>query len=506
MSSSRPISGSSRSRLATSSYKSLGLGAADHGDVLAGEASPRTSGGAPAGDLSSPAQAAAARLQQQKSFAAQKRLERLQLGGIAQTNEGLIRSRPGSAGTPTRSGGTPRPVWEEPGGRPGGGGGGGILFADGPAGAQAAAAAPLLPPPMALALGRGTSSMDEAHLYERVAPAGAEPGDAQRQLMARGLAAVYDPTAGAATAGGGGGGRDAAPAKVVVTDAAAFILTPAPREGVVQCVIMREKDGVVGMKNHKYQLFLDDGTRRFLAAARRRKSSAASAYDITTSQSAGAGARYAPGYVGKLRANFVGTEFLLVDAGAKPGAAAGSGDGAAAGGAGAAAAAAAAAGLPPRRELAAVAYEPNILGTKGPRKMLVAVPAAPPAPAAGITSSSSSSSPRAPNPAAPLLDRLKAHAGDPAPQPPAGLLVLRNRTPRWNEAMRAFCLNFGGRVTVASVKNFQLSPDDEPGTPVLLQFGKIGEETFTCDFRWPLTALQAFAICLSSFDSKLACE
>jgi hypothetical protein len=87
--------------------------------------------------------------------------------------------------------------------------------------------------------------MDEAHLYERVAPT--EPGgDAQRQLMARGLAAVYDPTAGAA-----GGGRDAAPARVVVTDAAAFVLAPAPRAGVVQCVIVREKDGVVGMKNHR---------------------------------------------------------------------------------------------------------------------------------------------------------------------------------------------------------------------------------------------------------------
>jgi hypothetical protein len=139
-------------------------------------------------------------------------------------------------------------------------------------------------------------------------------------------------------------------------------------------------------------------------------------------------------------------------------------------------------------------------------------PQAPPAPAAGITSSSTSS-PRAPAPAAPLLDRLKAHAAavadagaGPAPQPHAGLLMLRNRTPRWNESIRAFCLNFGGRVTVASVKNFQLSPDDEPGSPVVLQFGKSGDETFTCDFRWPLTPLQAFAICLSSFDSKLACE
>lgn len=46
---------------------------------------------------------------------------------------------------------------------------------------------------------------------------------------------------------------------------------------------------------------------------------------------------------------------------------------------------------------------------------------------------------------------------------------------------------------------------DDPDT-VLLQFGKAGGDTFTCDFRWPLTPLQAFGIALSSFDSKLACE
>ena len=40
----------------------------------------------------------------------------------------------------------------------------------------------------------------------------------------------------------------------------------------------------------------------------------------------------------------------------------------------------------------------------------------------------------------------------------------------------------------------------------LLQFGKTDEDMFTMDYRSPLSALQAFAICLSSFDSKLACE
>ncbi|CAI5536051.1 unnamed protein product [Closterium sp. Naga37s-1] len=42
--------------------------------------------------------------------------------------------------------------------------------------------------------------------------------------------------------------------------------------------------------------------------------------------------------------------------------------------------------------------------------------------------------------------------------------------------------------------------------PVLLQFGKVGRDAFTMDYRYPLSAFQAFAICLSSFDTKVACE
>ena len=56
-----------------------------------------------------------------------------------------------------------------------------------------------------------------------------------------------------------------------------------------------------------------------------------------------------------------------------------------------------------------------------------------------------------------------------------------------------------------SVKNFQLvTPEDQEA--VLLQFGRVGKDLFTMDYQHPLSPFQAFAICLSSFDSKLACE
>ena len=35
---------------------------------------------------------------------------------------------------------------------------------------------------------------------------------------------------------------------------------------------------------------------------------------------------------------------------------------------------------------------------------------------------------------------------------------------------------------------------------------QVGEDTFSMDYQWPLSAVQAFGIALSSFDSKLACE
>jgi tubby-related protein 1 len=85
------------------------------------------------------------------------------------------------------------------------------------------------------------------------------------------------------------------------------------------------------------------------------------------------------------------------------------------------------------------------------------------------------------------------------------LFIMRNKAPRWNEALGAYCLNFNGRVTEASVKNFQLAWEHDDDT-VVLQFGKVGERVFTCDFSWPLTPVQAFAVCLSSFDHKLGCE
>ena len=40
----------------------------------------------------------------------------------------------------------------------------------------------------------------------------------------------------------------------------------------------------------------------------------------------------------------------------------------------------------------------------------------------------------------------------------------------------------------------------------MLRFGKVGKDAFTTDYAFPMSALRAFAMCISSFDNKLACE
>lgn len=85
------------------------------------------------------------------------------------------------------------------------------------------------------------------------------------------------------------------------------------------------------------------------------------------------------------------------------------------------------------------------------------------------------------------------------------IIYMINKPPRWNEQVGAYVLNFNGRVTMASVKNFQLV-DPEDQNSVILQFGRVAQDEFTMDMQWPICPLQAFAITMSSFDSKIACD
>jgi tubby-related protein 1 len=66
---------------------------------------------------------------------------------------------------------------------------------------------------------------------------------------------------------------------------------------------------------------------------------------------------------------------------------------------------------------------------------------------------------------------------------------LINKAPQWNEATSSFMLNFDGRVTLASVKNFQIIHEHDMEY-IVLQFGRVTEHTFNVDIRYPLSILQ----------------
>ncbi|XP_071415015.1 tubby protein homolog isoform X7 [Pithys albifrons albifrons] len=209
----------------------------------------------------------------------------------------------------------------------------------------------------------------------------------------------------------------------------------------------------------------------FLLAGRKRKKSKTSNYLISidpTDLSRGG-----ESFIGKLRSNLMGTKFTVYDNGVNPMKTTSSLE---------------ASTL--RQELAAICYETNVLGFKGPRKMSVIIP--------GMNMDHERVSIRPRNEHETLLARWQNKNTE-------SVIELHNKTPVWNDDTQSYVLNFHGRVTQASVKNFQIIHDNDPDY-IVMQFGRVAEDVFTMDYNYPMCALQAFAIALSSFDSKLACE
>jgi hypothetical protein len=106
-------------------------------------------------------------------------------------------------------------------------------------------------------------------------------------------------------------------------------------------------------------------------------------------------------------------------------------------------------------------------------------------------------------------------------KPPENVLFGKNKEPYWLESIMEYSLDFHGRVTLPSNKNFILilpvgsRPANMPPIVgdtadghVCLQFGKVEEilnECYTLDVCYPLSVLQAAMIALSACDRKLAC-
>ncbi|XP_041131187.1 tubby protein-like isoform X4 [Polyodon spathula] len=261
--------------------------------------------------------------------------------------------------------------------------------------------------------------------------------------------------------------------EVEVDDLEEFAVRPATQGVTIKCRITRDKKGMDRGMYPTYYLHLEreDGKKVFLLAGRKRKKSKTSNYLISidpTDLSRGG-----ESFIGKLRSNLMGTKFTVYDNGVNPLKTTSSLE-----------------TSELRQELAAICYETNVLGFKGPRKMSVIIP--------GMNMDHERVSIRPRNEHESLLARWQNKSTE-------SIIELHNKTPVWNDDTQSYVLNFHGRVTQASVKNFQIIHDNDPDY-IVMQFGRVAEDVFTMDYNYPMCAIQAFAIALSSFDSKLACE
>ncbi|XP_068598790.1 tubby-related protein 1 [Brachionichthys hirsutus] len=248
-----------------------------------------------------------------------------------------------------------------------------------------------------------------------------------------------------------------------------FVMQPAPQGVTVKCRVTRDQRGMDKSLYPLYYIHLDNEKKTFLLAGRKRKKSATSNYLISTDATDLSRGR--ENFVGKLRSNLMGTKFTVFDNALNPERA-----------------------LPDlsnaRQELAGIIYETNVLGMKGPRRMTVIIP--------GMNKDNERVPLRPRNECDGLLIRYQNKRME-------NLIELHNKTPVWNEESASHVLNFNGRVTQASIKNFQIVHSKDLDY-IVMQFGRIADDIFTLDYKYPMSAVQAFAIALSSFDGKIACE
>ncbi|CAD8160111.1 unnamed protein product [Paramecium pentaurelia] len=244
-----------------------------------------------------------------------------------------------------------------------------------------------------------------------------------------------------------------------------FLLNPAPKGGMIQCTIKRDRSGMSRFYP-KYHLHISNGF-MYLMSAKKRACNNTSNYIISMSRE---DLDKGNNFIGKVRSNFMGTEFILYDAGLNPEKTKDQSK--------------------IRQQLGIIQYESNLLGSKGPRKMVVLLPNLDEREQIYVFKPTNSKDG--------ILKEYQNNNRD-------HIITYVNRPPQWNSKHKAFVLNFYQRVDKPSVKNFQLIVQNKEDN-ILLQFGRVGDDLFNLDFQYPITPLQAFQIALTSFDYKIACE
>ena len=79
--------------------------------------------------------------------------------------------------------------------------------------------------------------------------------------------------------------------------------------------------------------------------------------------------------------------------------------------------------------------------------------------------------------------------------------------PQWNPKTNGYHYDFRGRISEASVKNFQIIPylDGQKGVNIrafVAQFGRVSDQIFKLDAQYPFSIFQAFGLALTVFDCE----
>jgi len=234
---------------------------------------------------------------------------------------------------------------------------------------------------------------------------------------------------------------------------------PAAYDGMVEALIVRNRSGICRLFP-EYQLYFQRSNTLMLFASKQAKNRTSNYHMFDMTRGMGFGSKLTKksgNYIGKLRSNYGKTENIIVSNHAD------------------------------RRELGAILFNKpsmveQIKDGSQPRKMYIVVPE--------VDAEGAAVPVRQSRRDEGLLERVRT-------QQLSGLAEIETKDPTYENGN--YRLNFNGRVTVPSVKNFQLVEQGDRDT-VLMQFGKVGEDRFHMDFRAPLTAVQAFAIVLSQFN------
>lgn len=192
-------------------------------------------------------------------------------------------------------------------------------------------------------------------------------------------------------------------------DIPTFLKTPVSTNSVIQTYIMRNKTGITNRMYPSYSVYFKDSKQLIMHAIKRAKNRTSNYYISSTAVNKAD--KNSNSYLGKVRANFLGTEFFIYDNGRstkdiqsirRQSYSNSSNNNISE--------------KPLRSELGVVLYETNILGTKGPRKMTILIP--------DLSENAMRWQPTMSDSL--LLSSYKQNIH-------RGMLVLNNRAPKWNE-------------------------------------------------------------------------